>query len=192
MFEKLRCELGYAKQYFRARLELHALDKQLAQEPRPELPKIVRYDPRRGPIWRLNVPGKADAFMCLPIYAGSNYRVVYVHGTAFYRAWLASGVRDYQACPLRREMQNDGKFKHAVSGFAEGSENPVPIAEVAPSNRSSQLFVGFNDGMTRTLWLLANHVPAFPVLCGGQHEALMLAEAVGLAKPVRYETLQRI
>lgn len=190
MFEKLRCELGYAKQYFRTWLELHALDKQLAQEPRPELPNIVRYDPRHGPIWRLKVPGKADAFMCLPIYAGSNYRVVYVHGTAFYRAWLASGVRHYQSCHLRRDMPNDRKFKDAVSGFAEGSENPVPIAEVVPWSLDGRLLVRFNDGMTRSFWLLANHVPAFPVLCAGQHEALMLAEAVGLAKPVRYETLK--
>ncbi|EIJ6113748.1 hypothetical protein LJJ21_004708, partial [Salmonella enterica] len=180
-------------QQYRVRQELKKVDAQLARlselEP-ADAPQLVPGH-RRGVVWRVSVPGQSDVFMCLPNYAGQRYFVVYVSGLAFYRAWLASGAGHYQSCPLQPDMPNDRKFKDAVSGFAQGFENPVPIADVAPSMKGGELIVHFTDGITRSLWLLAHDVEAFPVLCSDLDSASLLADKAGVADPVRVRTLER-
>lgn len=62
----------------------------------------------------------------------------------------------------------DSKFPDAERGFAQGERNPVPLALVS-CNRfhgESRPSIGFTNGITRTLWLLANGAPMFPVECG--------------------------
>jgi hypothetical protein len=58
---------------------------------------------------------------------------------------------------------NDRKYQHAVDGFAEGQGNPVPLSVIQAS--SSPSGISFINGITRTMWLIANGFTVFPVEC---------------------------
>lgn len=70
--------------------------------------------------------------------------------------------------------RNDYKFHWAATGFAEGASNPVPLASINYEVISRGLLPGlmgggglhvinFNDGITRTIWLLSNGADSFPI-----------------------------
>lgn len=58
------------------------------------------------------------------------------------------------------------KFPDAEQGFAWGIKNPVrlPLVGCNPEN-SSTATVGFTNGVTRTIWLMANGAKEIPVSC---------------------------
>lgn len=171
MFEKLRQARAW-------RAELRELGNNLAPA---ELGKPDDKTPGRL-LWCLPVPGKPDAFMRVDAGQADHDRfVVPVNAKAFNRLWLAGGLSSPErpdGCPLRKDMASDSKYRHAVAGFAAGRESPVPLANVA-IERGRTPSVRFNDGVTRTLWLLANHVAAFPVLVAGEGNARELAKLAG-------------
>ncbi len=78
----------------------------------------------------------------------------------------------------RKSWLRDYKFQEAVEGFAQGAENPVPLAKIGLSWGTPGAVV-FRDGITRTLWLLANGASAFPVECEASI-ADTLSQAVGV------------
>ncbi len=81
---------------------------------------------------------------------------------------------------LRRDMPADSKYRHAAACFAEGPQSPVPLASVSlERGRDGTQSVSFGDGVTRTFWLLANNVAAFPVLIAGEAAAKQLAQLAG-------------
>ncbi|WP_231277178.1 toprim domain-containing protein [Pseudomonas aeruginosa] len=56
----------------------------------------------------------------------------------------------------------------------------VPLASVSlECSRDGTQSVSFGDGVTRTFWLLANNVAAFPVLIAGEAAAKQLAQLAG-------------
>ncbi len=79
--------------------------------------------------------------------------------------------------------RNDKKYPNAELGFSQGRNNPVPLAEVAFFKAGSinlcQNHVRFTDGVTRTIWLLANGCQEFPVECLLSGDAEGLYEAAG-------------
>lgn len=160
------------------RAELRKLDQ--SQKP-VELGSPDNTTPGRL-IWCLSVPGKPDAYMQLDAGQADHDRfVVPVNAVAFNRLWLAGGLASPgrpDGCPLRKDMPSDYKYRHAVTGFAAGRESPVPLASVA-LERGPTPSVRFNDGVTRTLWLLTNNVAAFPVVIAGEDNAKALAKLVG-------------
>ncbi|NMV12741.1 hypothetical protein HKB26_05800, partial [Vibrio parahaemolyticus] len=117
----------------RAWLEIRRLDKELAQSSGLplELPQIVP-NAWNEVVWRLPVPNHPDAFMTASNAAQSDF-IVYVNGLAFYRAWLALGVEDSQACPLKQDMPKDRKYPSSAAHFAVGIDSPVPLADVSPT-----------------------------------------------------------
>ena len=171
MFEKLRQARAW-------RAELRELGDSLAPA---ELAKPDDTTPGRL-LWCLPVPGKPDAFMRLDAGQADHDRfVVPVNAKAFNRLWLAGGLNSPErpdGCLLRKDMTSDSKYRHAVEGFAAGRDSPVPLANVA-LERERTPSVRFNDGVTRTLWLLANNVAAFPVLVAGEDNAKALAKLAG-------------
>ncbi|EMF7039444.1 fertility inhibition factor FiwA [Salmonella enterica] len=171
MFEKLRQARAW-------RAELRELADSLAPA---ELAKPEAATPGRL-LWCLPVPGKPDAFMRLDAGQADHDRfVVPVNAKAFNRLWLAGGLNSPDrpdGCLLRKDMANDSKYRHAVDGFAAGRESPVPLANVG-IERGPTPSVRFNDGVTRTLWLLANNVAAFPVVIAGEDNAKTLAKLAG-------------
>ncbi|ENM5767374.1 hypothetical protein V4V57_003097 [Vibrio mimicus] len=86
-----------------------------------------------------------------------------------------------------REWRQDYKFGQAERGFSFGKTNPVPLprlvatskVETVPIKDTGFLFrkvighkeveqlhyVGLDNGITRTIWLLANSAEFIPVLC---------------------------
>lgn len=171
MFEKLRQARAW-------RAELRELGDSLAPA---ELAKPDNTTPGRL-LWCLPVPGKPDAFMRLDAGQADHDRfVVPVNAKAFKRLWLAGGLNSPErpdGCLLRKDMTSDSKYRHAVEGFAAGRDSPVPLANVA-LERGRTPSVRFNDGVTRTFWLLANNVAAFPVLVAGEDNAKTLAKLAG-------------
>lgn len=75
---------------------------------------------------------------------------------------------------------NDAKYASADRSFAIGLENPVPVPLVAIERQGVAALpvLNFIDGITRTIWLLANGADSFPVKCPLQ-DAHLLVEACG-------------
>lgn len=185
--------LDRLRRHFAWRADLKALDAQLSREPRPVLDAPTEREPGVF-VWRLVVPGQPAAYMMAEAgkAPAADLYVVPVQATAFYRKWLAGGLQSRErpdGSRLRAELASDSKFHHAAAGFAEGERSPVPLARVAVDGQGAGAAIRFNDGITRTLWLLANRVRAFPVVVTGQAEAETLAAAVGVGKPVRLSDL---
>jgi len=80
--------------------------------------------------------------------------------------------------------QQDSKFPQADAGFREGFHNPVPLAKVSCEYRAARVsfqrklfffintithppfhYLNIENGVTRTIWLLAHGCKAFPVEC---------------------------
>ncbi|HCM7206543.1 TPA: fertility inhibition factor FiwA [Salmonella enterica subsp. enterica serovar Typhimurium str. D23580] len=182
---QLRTALGRAR-------ELRQLDR--ARSSRPRGCELVKLDHDKA-VWRVPVPGQDDRFMSARSGGIDREKfVVQVDTELFYRTWLAGtsawGKRDSGDCVLRSEMPADYKYRHAVSGFSQGPENPVPLAEVDAWRDGGKVRVGFTNGITRTFWLIANRAPAFPVEVVGRQAAELLHHAAGFGPaPVCYETM---
>jgi|GEM_PF-2381748 len=173
--------------------ELKRVDAELKQLPPAEIPQLEP-NHRDGVVWRIPVPARTDVFMSLrggdhPVE--QSHFVVYVRGLAFYRAWLTLDASHYQSCPLQKDMQRDYKFHDAVGGFSAGIENPVPITNMGTLARDGELLIVFLNGITRTLWLLANNVEVFPVHCQDLASASLLANKAGVAEPIPIPILDR-
>ncbi len=154
----------------------------------PAPPRLVRRD--RGMVtWELAMPTPAPTVFMRAEGDPSDVDafVVHVAGDAFYLAMLRA-VRVLRtsahgrSCMARADMHRDYKFHHAVNGFARTNGNPVPLAEpVIGKDRRGQVVVSdFQNGITRTYWLLANGCPAFPVLVQGEAQAELLATQAGV------------
>lgn len=188
MFSKIRRHIAWQS-------ELKALDAQIEREPRPTLAKASHQPPGRA-VWQLPVPGKPDAYMATDAgRADHDLFVVPVSGAAFHRLWLGGGLNSQErpdGCRLRAELAADSKFRHAVAGFAEGKGNPVPLPRVSLARENDTPSVRFSDGVTRTFWLLANNVEAFPVVIAGEKAAAELAKLAGADRaPMRVSELFR-
>jgi hypothetical protein len=115
----------------------------------------------------------------------SNYRnnqraVVVVDAQKFLAAWQRNPrYREPLAFADEQGWRDDYKFEHAEKGFSHGIENPVPLALIGVDNDKAGTSVGFTNGITRTIWLLANGVTGFPIECSIK-EAHVLHAAAGL------------
>jgi hypothetical protein len=185
--------LKYLRRCFALRTELKALNAQIECGERPMLASPVEQKPGKL-VWRIPIPGQSDAFMSIEAgHADYDRFVVPVHAAAFYRAWLAGGLQSskrWDGCLLPSELATDYKYRHAVAGFAHGEQNPVPLARVGACYHKGTVKIGFTDGITRTFWLLANNVAAFPVMVADLESAEALAKSVGLqSEPLRVSEL---
>lgn len=95
----------------------------------PALPVLVNGHSRHA-AWRIKVPGREETYMCSPYTTGDGY-VALVDALKFNIGWLSAGPGLNDSCKLRRHMPTDYKFHYAVTGFAGGIENPVPLAEAS-------------------------------------------------------------
>ncbi|MDZ6457374.1 hypothetical protein U4U03_22645 [Escherichia coli] len=172
------------KGFLARRRELKELDVSVVGRPRPAPAELVQVDAREA-VWRVPVPGQADRFMSAkPGAINDEMFVVRVDTEAFYRAWLRSSSTGRETrsdnCPLRSEMPQDYKFKHAVQGFAHGRENPVPLAFAGAHQERHRVDIGFSNGVTRSFWLIANKAPSFPIQVHGRESAELLNKVCGL------------
>lgn len=114
-------------------------------------------------------------------YSNDQRAIVVVDAQKFLSAWQRNS---YSRPPLafadERGWRDDYKFEHAEKGFSHGIENPVPLALIGVNNDKAGTSVGFTNGITRTIWLLANGATAFPIECT-RKEADALHAAAGIA-----------
>lgn len=145
----------------------------------PAAPELIEHSNHRA-IWRVIVPGQHDRYMCARRYPyGDDTYIVQVNAEVFYRCWLASDAN----CVPRAAMPDDRKFADAVNGFSHGRINPVPLANACIRLQGTATRIAFNNGITRTFWLLAQHVPAFPVEVYHRDVAELLNQVAGLGVP---------
>lgn len=191
MFSRIR-------QGFALRAEIATLDAELEREVRPSLaePQLVGpgADGQRAIVWRIPVDGGKDVHMTLKgMEWGYDPYVVPVYAKRFYRVWLRRGVvseKQPDAPALRRDIPQHRKYRWAEQGFAAADQsNPVPLARVHACATDRGGSFAFTDGVTRTLWLIANGAKAFPLTTGDGDDAKRIAEAAGIAQPIRVADL---
>ena len=152
-------------------------------------PPYLAWRDRGTVTWKLSMPASAPAVFMRAEGSPAEVDafVVHVSGDAFYLAMLRA-VRVLRtsahgwSCMARADMHRDYKFHHAVDGFARTHESPVPLAEpVIEKDRHGKVIVSnFQNGITRTYWLLTNGCPAFPVVVRGEAQAELLATQAGV------------
>lgn len=116
-------------------------------------------------------------------YFNDKRAVVVVDSSKLLACWRAyPHSREPVAFMDEAGWRKDYKFGDAEDGFVRGVENPVPLARVGvhpPVGTNGTTSVAFGNGITRTIWLLANGAPAFPIECSTD-EASALHTAAGL------------
>lgn len=135
-----------------------------------DLPQVVELTYRRC-VWKIQAD--KDAYMCVertPFHNDRRYIVV-VEGAKFYQLWRRSPLPVVQ---VRNLMTLDYKYRALDENFGNSASSPIPLAQVSCYPRDGRDGVYFTDGLTRTLWLLANHAKAFPVLLHDEGSSLEL------------------
>src|SRR5690606_24910111 len=108
--------------------------------------------------------------------------IVYVDAERFFHLWRSNtldGLCVSQECPKREKLVEDYKYAEADRCFKLGIDNPIPLANVG-----LEYGVGFNDGMTRTIWLIANGARSFPVFTSSKESAALLASELGATEEI--------
>lgn len=100
-------------------------------------------------------------------YSSNDYQIVTVDACKFLAAWRAEPTNFYgEFSNANKEFwRNSRKFHLADEGFSRGKNDPVPLADVTCETLGERHHVFFTNGITRTIWLLANECRFFPVLC---------------------------
>ncbi|MEP9642037.1 hypothetical protein DXO206_023120 (plasmid) [Xanthomonas oryzae pv. oryzae] len=180
MLERIRISIARAS-------EIRNLERLVAASPRAKACNIHQLGHDRA-VWCIPVPGQADRYMSASAgHIGSEMFAVHVDADAFYLAWLRSD----EQCVLRSQMPRDYKYAYAVDGFAQGSSNPVPLADVGAWNdERGRSHIGFTNGITRSFWLISNGAPSFPVQVYGRESAELLHRTAGTNQgPICYADL---
>lgn len=135
-------------------------------------------------VWRVSIPNKDDRYMAISGAFDQPKYIVLVRGREFYRIWRSgNSVREEGGqswCPGLEEMANDYKFHYAEEGFSFGLANPVPLACINVEEISGEPIVWFQNGFTRTLWLLYNDAAIFPIGTHDVNSARLLQNAAGV------------
>jgi hypothetical protein len=112
------------------------------------------------------------------------FMTVFVDSKKFLNLWrnTIDTLHKTEALGNEKSWRKDRKFNWAEVGFSEGINNPVPLAQamcqqyertnepslfrrILGEKKISETipYCAFSDGVTRTIWLLANDAKFFPV-----------------------------
>lgn len=153
-------------------------------------------------IFTVPLPGQPPVYMSRKVHQFSDeYAVVIVDQAKFVQLWRNEpcSIHKREANGNSQTWRNDYKFDRAALGFSFGRSNPVPLAEVSHGTgkrtKTTPRFFGFGrehheedfhyaaigNGVTRTIWLLAQACEAIPVCCEmpGARELHRLAAVPG-------------
>lgn len=131
-------------------------------------------------VYSVQLPGEREVFMRVERKDyGNDRRGVVVVDAERFLALIPRAPIDDSHWFHQPDFRKDYKFGKAEVGFSCGEANPVPLAEVSYELYRGGYGVAFTNGITRTLWLLANHAVAFPVECPAS-QAGDLYDAAGL------------
>lgn len=150
------------------------------------------------PVWEIEISGGRKCYMSAQGgYPDSTDCVVWVDGDRFYEAWRRSsrdaGSRTQFIVGERSELHRDYKFHWAAACFEQSRASPVPLAQVCANPPGSGFeSICFTDGITRTIWLLANEAIAFPMQIYGLESALRLHALAGAGDgPIAFVDLEK-
>lgn len=157
---------------------------------------VARITGKRRVVFRISTATRGDVFMSVAD-PSDRRAVVEVDASRFLELWRQpySSHPEVANCSPK-DWPSDYKFHHAEAGFSKGEWNPVPLATVSCAVYVEQVkkmksqylgirryieweegsrsnFLGFTNGITRTIWLLAAGARVFPVECGAEHAALL-------------------
>lgn len=178
------------------RLELRQELARLNRDGLPELasPPDLVHVRNNVAVWRIPVPGHNDRYLKLDLDGGGDRCVVMLDAARFYREWVASSLEAQigrsSTVALKRDMPIDYKFHYAADGFAKGRRNPVPLADGGANGLGWGSRIYFNDGVTRTYWLLTHGVASFPIAVSRTEPAMELHRLAGIGEgPIPYANL---
>ncbi|MGA4367895.1 plasmid fertility inhibition factor family protein [Pantoea ananatis] len=124
-----------------------------------------------------------NAWMKILLRQHSDKWVVIVRKRPFLDAWMHTGQEPQLAVGDETVWRNDKKFLNAEKAFSLGRQNPVPLALCDADYRiyrgPPELHTGISDGITRTIWLLANGADRFPVSITSERSARLLYRGAG-------------
>lgn len=138
------------------------------------------------------------AWMKMSLRHDSDKWIVIVRKRPFLDAWARSKQELQLSTGDEAVWRGDYKFHHAEMGFAHGRDNPVQLAWCDAHYELDRglpvLHAGFTDGITRTIWLLANGAESFPVSVSSEKSARLLFRGAGDRKtqPVSVASLQSL
>lgn len=143
----------------------------------------------RRAVFRIQTATQGTVFMSMR--ESSLYSIVEVDATRLLALWRHPETRlGGLAFGTPESWREDSNFPHAQDGFDNGEPDPVPLSLVTCGRRSRldrqpglaesarQAAFDFVNGVTRTMWLLANGAQVFPMSCGVE-EAPLLYELAG-------------
>lgn len=138
-------------------------------------------------IFTVPLPDQPPAFMSMkvPECGGEKSGIVIVDSEKFLQLWRNEphSIHRAEANGNPQTWPHDYKYSEAVKGFSYGYDNPVPLAFVSHGmatrtivshkflwfgkreHNESFHYVGFTNGVTRTIWLLSQGCKAFPIQC---------------------------
>ncbi|WP_336928149.1 plasmid fertility inhibition factor family protein [Acinetobacter oleivorans] len=192
IFVPINNHYGYLK-----KLECFKLETQFAQNYTSPLPPEMESINHKRAVWNINLENNKicrmrNEFGCID----NKFYIVHVDALKFYYYWLVSSIylddqHRSNHCILRKDMPNDYKFKHAIDGFSISEHNPVPLAFVSARFEHGNPYIGFTNGVTRTMWLLANGARSFPIEVRDKESAKHLYEFAGIGEPpITYQELR--
>lgn len=108
------------------------------------------------------------------------YFIIWVDRFRFESVWFKSSstYAPELARGNEKAWRNDYKFHHAEHGFEVGIDNPVPLAILSADKYFPN--ISFIDGITRTIWLMANRAQYFPVFAYNKESAENIYNYIGI------------
>lgn len=149
--------------------------------------------------FEVQLPEQDSVYMSFTLrrHMADHSAIVIVDANKFIELWRnePEGYEADKAFGNSISWSGDRKFPDAQSGFNHGIQNPVPLAYVSFNTFERQTikykfkwfgkrticesmpYVTFTNGITRTIWLLANRCSSFPIECKlpGAHQLHKLA-----------------
>ena len=189
LFVPINSHYGYLK-----KLEYFKLEAKFSENYTVSNAPVMESINHNRAIWKIELANGKSCFMQNSFCAIDNeLYVVHVDAQKFYFYWLISSL--YLAdqhrsndCVLIKDMPNDYKFHNAADGFSRGLENPVPLAFVSARYEDGNPYIGFINGVTRTMWLGAK---SFPIEVHSEDSAKHLFEFAGVGEsPLTYQEMK--
>lgn len=148
-------------------------------------PSRIARKTSREIVWEISLSGGRNVFTSITSNKmNDSIFVVHVDTERFYRLWLKDSSpwrrerRDN--CPLRKHMPLDDAYDYASVAFSNSQASPIPLAEMGCGKPARRDTISFINGKTRTMWLIANRAPSFPIEVWGEKTAQILNKYYGL------------
>ena len=130
---------------------------------------VEGYQGMRTTIFSVSLPDRPPVYMSVKSTSlDDETGIVIVDAQKFLDLWKNTpGNHRELAHGNRQTWMSDNKYPDAEVVFSRGISRPVSLAEISFSTlpNSEKPYVSIVNGVTRTIWLLANVCGAFPVEC---------------------------